>query len=211
MNKKKSTKKISKAKINTVKKAKATKKTKVLKKVKAASKVKVTKKTKAIKKTKVTKKVKAVKKVKVIKKAKVIKQAKKPTKAERRYLSDNQIKHFRTILLATQAKILNDVDHIEQEELKSHRDATGDLSGYSLHMADVGTDNYNQELALDVVGNEHDILYQIDKALGRIENNTYGICEIYDINIPVSRLNAIPWTAYCKEAAEQIEKEMKRG
>ena len=202
MNKKKTTaKKASKttAKIKAVKKVKTAKKAKVIKKIKAVKKVKT------IKKAKVTKKMKAVKKVKTIAKAK------QPQKTERRYLSDNQIKHFRTILLATQAKILNDVDHIEQEQLKSHRESTGDLSGYSLHMADVGTDNYNQELALDVVGNEHDILYQIDKALDRIEANTYGICEMCNICIPTVRLNAVPWTPYCKESAEQLEKEMKRG
>jgi len=162
-------------------------------------------------KIKAVKKVKTAKKAKVIKKVKTIAKAKQPQKTERRYLSDNQIKHFRTILLATQAKILNDVDHIEQEQLKSRKEATGDLSGYSLHMADVGTDNYNQELALDVVGNEHDILYQIDKALDRIEVNAYGICEMCNICIPTVRLNAVPWTPYCKESAEQLEKEMKRG
>jgi len=139
---------------------------------------KTNKKVTIVKKTKVAKKVTAVKKTKIVKKTKTVTKSKKSAKLKRRYLSDNQIKHFRTILLATQGKILNDVEHIEKEQLKSHREATGDLSGYSLHMADVGTDNYTQELALDVVGNEHDILYKIDKALDRIEANTYGIVSI---------------------------------
>jgi RNA polymerase-binding transcription factor DksA len=133
-------------------------------------------------------------------------------KKTKKHLTDRQVKHYQKVLLATQAKILNDIEHLQLENLNnSHRDNSGDLSGYSLHMADVGTDNYDREMALDVVGNEQDILYEIDKALERIEYGSFGICEMFGTPIPKKRLDAIPWTPYCKKAAEKLEKERGRG
>lgn len=125
-------------------------------------------------------------------------------------LSEKQIKQYQKILLATQSKILKDIDHLESHTLGSHRENSGDLSGYSLHMADVGTDNYERELALDVVGNEQDILYQIESALKRIENGSYGICEMMNVPIQKKRLDAIPWTPFCIEAAEKVEQQNKK-
>ena len=123
-----------------------------------------------------------------------------------KHLSEKQMAHYKDMLIGIKNKITQDINHIEDQSLNSHKDSTGDLSGYSLHMADVGTDNYDRELSLDVVGNEQDILYQIDKALERIEGGTYGICEMMGLPIPTARLDAIPWTPYCKEAAEKLEK-----
>ena len=121
-------------------------------------------------------------------------------------LTEKQIKHYKEILISTKMKILEDITQLEDQNLSSHKDSAGDLSGYSLHMADIGTDNFDRELALGVVGGEHDILYQIDKALERIDSGVYGICEMLQIPIPAARLDAIPWTPYSKEAAEKIEK-----
>lgn len=128
------------------------------------------------------------------------------TEHKKSVLTEKQIKHYKEILISTKMKILDDITQIEDQNLSSHKDSSGDLSGYSLHMADVGTDNFDRELALDVVGSEHDILYQIDKALERIDSGAYGICEMLQVPIPAARLDAIPWTPYCKEAAERIEK-----
>jgi len=131
--------------------------------------------------------------------------------AAKGHLSVKQIKAYEEVLLSTRDKIMKAVQHIESQNLNSHKESAGDLSGYSLHMADVGTDNYDRELALDVVGNEQDILYQIDHALVRINSGSFGICEMYGTQIPSPRLDAIPWTPYCKEAAEKIEKERGRS
>jgi RNA polymerase-binding transcription factor DksA len=132
--------------------------------------------------------------------------AKAPSKT---HLSAKQSTHYEDLLLATKSKILRNIDNIETQNLGSHKDSSGDLSGYSLHMADVGTDNYDRELALNMVGNEQEIIYQIDDALERIKNGTYGICAMLGHPIPTVRLDAIPWTAYCKEAQEKLEKEKK--
>ena len=132
-------------------------------------------------------------------------------KKKETHLSDKQLKHYQKLLESTRAVITHDINHIESEHLKSHKESSGDLSGYSLHMADVGTDNYDQELALDVVGNEHDILYQINNALTKIESQTFGICEMYGSQIPKARLDAIPWTPYCKDAAEELERQKRNS
>jgi RNA polymerase-binding transcription factor DksA len=125
------------------------------------------------------------------------------------HLSAKQLTHFEDLLLTTKLKILHNIDSIESQNLGSHKDSSGDLSGYSLHMADVGTDNYDRELSLNVAGNEQNIIYQIDEALDRIKIGSYGICVMSGDSIPIIRLEAIPWTAYSKEAQEKIEKEKK--
>lgn len=129
---------------------------------------------------------------------------------KKQVLTKAELKKYKEVLLATQSKILGDIDHLQDTHLNSHKDNSGDLSGYSLHMADVGTDNYDRELALDVVGNEQETLYQIQKALERIDLGTFGLCEMEGRPIDKRRLDAIPWTPFCKEAAEKLEKG-KRG
>jgi RNA polymerase-binding protein DksA len=124
-------------------------------------------------------------------------------------ISEKQIKRYRSILLDLKDKILGNLSRLEEQALHSGRDITGDLSGYALHMADAGTDNFDRELALNFAGNEREILYQIDQALARIEQGRFGLCEMFGTPIPLNRLDAVPWTPYCLEAAERIERERK--
>ena len=126
-------------------------------------------------------------------------------------LSKKQLETYRDLLLKIKAQIVKNVDSLESDNLNSNKESAGDLSSYSIHMADMGTDTYDKELAMNVAGSEQDILYQIDQALDRIANETYGICEMHKDSIPVTRLNAIPWTSYCKEAQEKIEKEGRKS
>jgi DnaK suppressor protein len=72
-------------------------------------------------------------------------------------------------------------------------------------MADVGTDAFEQELTLDLLGNEKDVLEQIDAALGRIEKGSYGRCESCGRAIAKARLDAVPYTALCVRCASQKE------
>jgi DnaK suppressor protein len=74
-----------------------------------------------------------------------------------------------------------------------------------IHMADVGSDNYEQEFTLGLMENEEQVLEQIEAALERIEEGTYGICIDTGKKIPKTRLNAIPYTPYCVEAASRLE------
>jgi DnaK suppressor protein len=82
-----------------------------------------------------------------------------------------------------------------------------EVPGYSLHMADSGTDNFDRDFALSLLSSDQDALYEIEAALKRIEKNTYGICELTGKPIPKARLDAIPWTRFTVEAQAQLERE----
>ena len=101
---------------------------------------------------------------------------------------------YKKILLEMRAQILDQINGLSEDTLSSsQRDSSGDLSGYSMHMADVGTDNFQRELALGLVSNEQQVLYRIDEALRRIEERTYGKCEECGQLIKESRLKALPF------------------
>jgi RNA polymerase-binding protein DksA len=115
-------------------------------------------------------------------------------------------KHFRELLLEKRREILRNVNEFEDEALKkSRQDATGDLSSMPIHMADLGTDNYEQEFALGLLDSERKLLREIDSALMRIEKKTYGICEATGKPISKARLEAQPWARYCVEYARKLE------
>jgi len=110
------------------------------------------------------------------------------------------------MLLEKRREIVGDVNEIEDEALKQSRlDASGDLSSMPIHMADLGTDNYEQEFALGLMDSERKLLREIDDALERIEQGTYGICEGTGKQIPKARLEAQPWARYCIEYARMLE------
>jgi len=110
------------------------------------------------------------------------------------------------VLLEKRKELLVNVNEMEDEALKKSRlDASGDLSSMPIHMADIGTDNYEQEFALELMDSEVKLLREIDDALERIEQKTYGICEGTSKAISKARLNAKPWARYCVEYARMIE------
>ena len=128
------------------------------------------------------------------------------TRTRKRSLTSANMKQFKQILLEKRREILNNVNEIEGEALKKSRmDASGDLSSMPIHMADIGTDNYEQEFALGLMDSERKLLKEIDEALVRIENKTYGVCEGTGKPIPKARLEAQPWAKYCVEYARMIE------
>jgi RNA polymerase-binding transcription factor DksA len=123
------------------------------------------------------------------------------------YLTKSELEHFRTLLIEKLMQITGDVDHIEKEILhKSRQDATGDLSSMPIHMADIGSDNYEQEFTLGLMASERKIVQEILMALRRIEDGSFGMCEGTGEPIPKARLEAYPWARYCVRYAEMIEK-----
>ena len=117
-----------------------------------------------------------------------------------------EIEHFKQMLLQKRREIVGDVNEMEDEALKKPRlDASGDLSSMPIHMADLGTDNYEQEFALGLMDSERRLLREIDDALQRIEQKTYGICEGTGKPIPKARLKAQPWARYCVQYARMLE------
>ena len=122
-------------------------------------------------------------------------------------LSKAELVRFRELLVEKLKEIMGDVDHIESEALKKSRlDASGDLSSMPIHMADIGSDNYEQEFSLELMDSERKIVRDIFAALKRIEEGNYGICEGTGDPIPKARLEGIPWTPYCVKYAEMVEK-----
>jgi DnaK suppressor protein len=152
---------------------------------------------------------KKVKKISLEKKAAV-----KPANNEK--LTPEDIEHFRQMLLDKRKEILGSVNEMEDEALKkSRQDAAGNLSTMPIHMADLGSDNFEQEFAIDLVDGERKLIHEIDDALERIEKGTiekgiyegpYGICEGLNTPIPKARLEAQPWARYSVEYAQMLEK-----
>jgi RNA polymerase-binding protein DksA len=140
------------------------------------------------------------------KRKKASKKAKNPTRTKARRLSAADINHFKEMLLEKRREILVNVNEMEDEALKKSRlDASGDLSSMPIHMADIGTDNYEQEFALGLMDSERKLLKEIDDALQRIEKRTYGTCEGTGKPISKARLEAQPWARYCVEYARMLE------
>ena len=87
------------------------------------------------------------------------------------------------------------------------QDSAQEMAGYSLHMADSGTDNFDRDFALSLLSSDQDAVFEIEEALKRIERKTYGVCELTGKMIPKARLEAIPWTRFTVEAQAQLEKD----
>jgi RNA polymerase-binding transcription factor DksA len=87
------------------------------------------------------------------------------------------------------------------------KESAQEMAGYSLHMADSGTDNFDRDFALSLLSSDQDAIYEIEEALKRIEKSTYGICELTGKSIPRARLEAIPWTRFTVQAQAQLERE----
>jgi len=87
------------------------------------------------------------------------------------------------------------------------KDAIEEKPAFSMHMADAGTDEFDRDFALSMVSSEQEALYEIDEALNRIQNGTYGTCEVTGKRIERERLEAVPWTRFSAEAEKQLERE----
>lgn len=122
-------------------------------------------------------------------------------------LTKKELLHFQQLLLDKRREIVGDVNNIVEEALKKSRaEAHGDLSQMPIHMADIGSDNYEQEFSLELMDSERKLLKQIDQALVRMSENRYGICLGTGEAIPKPRLEAVPWAKYSISFAEKLEK-----
>jgi len=146
------------------------------------------------------KKIKARKK---IVKAKASKKASSP----KNKLGSKDLQVFRKALLKLKEDIGDQMQHLYDNTLKkSQKDAAGDISGYSLHMADVATDTYDREFSLGLATNDRELLYEIEDALKRVEDKTFGFCEQCHKPIAKSRLKVIPYTRTCLKCKESSER-----
>jgi len=123
-------------------------------------------------------------------------------------LLKKDLKIFKERLINLKEELLYQMKDLAEDTLmKSQKDISGDISGYALHMADVASDNYEREFNLSLVSSERDILLEIEEALKRIEDKTYGICQNCNKLIGKSRLKAIPYARYCRKCQDRFDKE----
>ncbi len=114
---------------------------------------------------------------------------------------------FKRLLEKEKETLLSQIEHLENNSLnKSQRELSGDLSGYSFHLADMGTDNFDRELALNLVSSEQKLLYEVNEALRRLEKGSFGCCEQCGKSIGRKRLQAIPYARLCIKCGERKEK-----
>ncbi|MBI2173643.1 MAG: TraR/DksA C4-type zinc finger protein [Candidatus Omnitrophica bacterium] len=125
-------------------------------------------------------------------------------------LTKDQLKQFRQLLITERAKLAGEIRSIAHDTSTSPRDASGDLSGYTVHMADMAADTYERELSMNIVSSEQALLYQIDEALKHIDEGTYGICQQCSQPISTSRLKAVPYAILCIDCKRSKEKKDKR-
>ncbi len=119
---------------------------------------------------------------------------------------------LKDILMKMRVDICSKIKHIEKENLgRLQKEATGDLSGYSFHMADLASDNYERELSLDLAANERELLYKIDSALKHLKNKDFGNCQQCKKEIGIKRLIAVPYALLCIICQEQEDKKQKQS
>ena len=126
-------------------------------------------------------------------------------------MTKKELDRYKKLLLKKKEEVLQAMKHIEKDTLsKSQRDAAGDLSGYTLHMADVATDSYDREFSLGLATNAQSILYEIEEALKRVQEKNFGDCLTCGKPINRRRLTAIPYASLCI-ACQSKEETKRRG
>ncbi len=118
-------------------------------------------------------------------------------------LTKAQLEHYRHILLNKRAELLGDMRHLEDEAL---RNDSGRSNATSQHLAEQGSDSYEQTLNLNLAASDRDRINEIDAALTRIADRTYGLCELTFEPIRRARLDEIPWARYTIEAARELDR-----
>ncbi|MEA1951048.1 MAG: TraR/DksA family transcriptional regulator [Planctomycetota bacterium] len=115
-------------------------------------------------------------------------------------------KAYKERLLILRSRLRGDVNNMADAALKKNRSETnGDLSSMPIHMADIGSDNFEQEFTLSLMASDEDMLGRIEVSLERLEDGTYGQCEECGARIPKTRLNAIPYATLCIKCASDLE------
>ena len=125
-------------------------------------------------------------------------------------LSREQIKQFRQLLITERAKLVEEIKSIAHDASTSPGEASGDLSAYTIHMADMAADTYERELSMNLASTEQEVLYHIDDALKRLDDGTFGVCQQCAKPISMSRLKAVPYGPMCIACQRSQEQKAKK-
>ena len=117
-----------------------------------------------------------------------------------------EVAQFKKLLLSLRERLVGKVDIMQGETLKkSRQDASGDLSNVPIHMADVGTDNYERDIMIELIQNGEEGVRNIDTALEKIEEGAFGVCELCAKKINKDRLKAVPYAKLCIDCQREEE------
>lgn len=120
-------------------------------------------------------------------------------------LTAAELKVFKALLLYRRHILMGDVKTLEGEAMKKGSEAAGDLSTLPQHLADLGTDSFEQDISLGLMENESDEIQEIEEALARIKDGSFGLCEGCRKKIPKERLKAIAYTRMCVNCKKKEE------
>jgi DnaK suppressor protein len=121
-------------------------------------------------------------------------------------MTKTEMKSYERRLLALKKRMAGELTDLEQEALRAvGGEASGDLSNVPFHPADLGSDNFEEEMALRMMENQQEILADVLDALDRIQQGTFGRCEECGQEIPKRRLDAVPYTRYCLRHAKEFQ------
>jgi DnaK suppressor protein len=127
-------------------------------------------------------------------------------------LTKKQLDYFKDKLLSERQKVLEEMDELQQSNLKqSISDAAGENSRYSYHLGDVASLSYGREFSMGLAERQQKYLEQIDEALQRIEDGTYGVCKVTGEPISVERLEEVPVAKYSVKGKEILERRRRQG
>jgi RNA polymerase-binding transcription factor DksA len=120
-------------------------------------------------------------------------------------MKKTEAKEFKQMLLSLRSRLRGDVSALADSALRKTRsESSGDLSSMPIHMADVGTDAFEQEFTLSLMEHDGSALEQIEAALERIEDGVYGVCVECETKIPKARLQVLPHTPHCVKCADKV-------
>lgn len=119
-----------------------------------------------------------------------------------------EMKRFKSLLENMRRQVIGQMNQLERDNIsKSQRESSGDLSSYAYHMADLASDSFEREFEMSIASHGSETLQEIEDALERIEDGSYGKCEDCSKQIGARRLEAVPHARLCIECKSKAEKE----
>ena len=125
-------------------------------------------------------------------------------------MTKKELEHFKKLIIKKKEELFEELGYLKSSSINvTSKDQSGDLSSYSFHMADQGTDTMDREMAFTIASREGRYLHHLNEALERIEAGTYGKCRSCGCKISKSRLEAVPHATQCIKCKNAEEKKQR--
>ncbi len=127
------------------------------------------------------------------------------SRAKQPKLKADEVEFFRKVLTSLQSRLRGDLNQLTDEAENGSPETASNLSKLPIHLADLGSENYDQEFTLGLIEFDQATLAEVDKAISRLADGTFGVCETCEKPVARARLEAIPYTRHCIECAREME------